>query len=86
MVVPVLAKAKANYHSVTNMLIRVHGERADVESYFHVVQRETDADGVDYDYEAGGRDVDVFEKARRRVADRAAAHRPRLVPGDLRHR
>jgi hypothetical protein len=50
-------------HSVSNMLIRVDGDTARVESYWHVFHREPGRDGAaDWDYHAGGRYLDRFER------------------------
>lgn len=54
---------KASTHSMSNILIRVDGDTARVETYWHVFHREAGADGAaDYDYIAGGRYLDTFER------------------------
>jgi ketosteroid isomerase-like protein len=61
-------------HIITNILIRIHGAEASVESYFYGYQRIRGEDGVPRDYIGAGRYLDRFERrqdewriARRRV-------------------
>ena len=62
-IMPFLESLRSSTHSVSNMLIRVDGDSARVESYWHVFHREPGQDGAaDYDYVAGGRYLDRFER------------------------
>jgi hypothetical protein len=62
-IMPFLEGLKASTHSMSNILIRVDGDTARVETYWHVFHREAGADGAaDYDYIAGGRYLDTFER------------------------
>jgi len=48
---------------MSNILIRVDGDSARVETYWQVFHREAGQDGAaDYDYIAGGRYLDRFER------------------------
>src|ERR1700722_4333354 len=78
-IMPFLEGLKASTHSVSNILIRVDGDTARAESYWHVFHREPGENGADdYDYIAGGRYLDRFERrsgggrVRRRGAVRGA--------------
>ena len=62
-ILPFLQGLKASTHSVSNILIRVDGDTARAESYWHVFHREPGENGADdYDYIAGGRYLDRFER------------------------
>lgn len=60
-VMPLLRAREATSHNIDNIIIRLHGDRADVESYFqgyHVVRKES---GPIANLQ-GGRYLDRFEK------------------------
>ncbi|MBM9468741.1 nuclear transport factor 2 family protein [Nakamurella leprariae] len=60
---PFLESLRSSTHFLGNILLRVHGDRAHGETYWQVFHREPGQDGrPDYDYLAGGRYLDVFEK------------------------
>jgi hypothetical protein len=60
---PFLESLRSSTHSMSNILLRVNGDRAHGETYWTVFHREPGQDGKpDYDYVAGGRYLDVFEK------------------------
>lgn len=60
-VLPLLRQREATSHSVSNILIRANGDKAQAESYFegyHVVRAESGAKG----FLQGGRYLDRFER------------------------
>ena len=60
-VLPLLRGMEATQHVISNILIRLHGDHADVESYYqgiHCLQ----ADGKPFHSVQGGRYVDRFER------------------------
>lgn len=62
-IAPYLDSLQSSTHSVSNMLIRVVGDQARVETYWQVTHREHGQNGgPDYLYIAVGRYLDVFER------------------------
>lgn len=57
---PVHAQMLLTRHSVTNVLMSIHGDQAGVESYWEVLLRRRVRDGL-VDNRSGGRYVDRFE-------------------------
>jgi hypothetical protein len=60
-VLPLLRGMDASQHTIGNILIRLHGDHADVESYYHGYHRVTHG-GKTADSIQAGRYVDRFEK------------------------
>jgi len=60
-VLPLLRAMEASQHTIGNMLIRLHGDRADVESYYHGYHRMNDGT-KSHDSIQAGRYLDRFEK------------------------
>lgn len=60
-VLPLLRSMEASQHTIGNILIRVNGESADVESYYHGYHRMSDGTKSRDSIQAG-RYVDRFEK------------------------
>lgn len=58
---PIMKTMDQTQHMVSNILINIHGDFADVESYFYGFQRINGPDGK-FDVIAGGRYVDRMEK------------------------
>lgn len=58
---PILRGMDQSLHMIANILIRIHGSRADVESYYHGFHR-LPADGGAKDSIGSGRYVDTFER------------------------
>lgn len=59
---PIVRLMDQGQHIVANILIRLDGERADVESYFYGFHRVRGEDGVPRDAVGAGRYLDRFEK------------------------
>lgn len=59
---PGLRTMDQRQHIIANVLIRLHGADADVESYFYGYQRIKGADGTPRDYVGAGRYLDRFER------------------------
>lgn len=57
-----LAKMDQTQHFMNNMLIAVHGDTADAETYFYAYQRMNRRNGEKIDLIAAGRYLDNFEK------------------------
>lgn len=60
-VMPLLRSMESSQHSISNILIRLHGDRADVESYYHGYHRLNDGTKR-FDSIQAGRYVDRFER------------------------
>lgn len=60
-VLPLLRGMEASQHTIGNVLIRLHGDAADVESYYHGYHRVNDG-AKTVDSIQAGRYVDRFEK------------------------
>lgn len=60
-VMPLLKGMEASQHTIGNILIRVHGDRADAESYYHGFHRVNDGT-KSVDSVQAGRYLDSFEK------------------------
>jgi hypothetical protein len=60
-VMPLLRSMECSQHAIGNMLIRLHGDHADVESYYHGYHRMSDG-AKSFDSIQAGRYVDRFEK------------------------
>lgn len=60
-VMPLLRAMECSQHTIGNILIRVHGSHADVESYYHGYHRINDG-AKSFDSIQAGRYVDRFEK------------------------
>jgi hypothetical protein len=60
-VMPLLRAMEASQHTIGNILIRLHGDHADVESYYHGYHRLNDG-MKSFDSLQAGRYVDRFEK------------------------
>lgn len=60
-VIPLLRAREATSHSLSNIIIRMHGERADVESYFQGYHVARD-DGGSRAFLQGGRYLDRLER------------------------
>lgn len=60
-VMPLLAAMEQSAHSISNILIRLRGDHADVESYYHGYHRVRDGDVVRDSIQAG-RYLDRFER------------------------
>jgi hypothetical protein len=60
-VIPLLKSMDQSMHMITNILIRLHGDTADVESYFYGYHRMLHT-GAPLDGVQGGRYLDRFEK------------------------
>lgn len=74
-VVPLLDAMERTMHHIANVIIRIDGEQANVESYFWAVHQET-RDGELQDVHAAGRYLDKFE---RRDGEWRVAHRQVLI-------
>ena len=59
-VMPLLQSMESSQHTIGNILIRLHGDHADVESYYHGYHRLNNA-GKCFDSIQAGRYVDRFE-------------------------
>jgi len=59
---PGLRSMDQRHHIIANVLIRLDGARADVESYFYGYQRLRGPDGQPRDYVGAGRYLDKFER------------------------
>jgi ketosteroid isomerase-like protein len=58
---PLLRAMESSQHTIGNVLIRIHGDYADVESYYHGYHRMSDGT-KSFDSIQAGRYVDRFEK------------------------
>lgn len=59
---PPMRQMDQRHHIIANILIRLDGARASVESYFYGYQRMRGPDGKPRDYVGAGRYLDVFER------------------------
>lgn len=59
---PIMGTMDQTQHMVSNVLMNIDGDFADVESYFYGFQRINGPDGTKFDVIAGGRYADRFEK------------------------
>jgi ketosteroid isomerase-like protein len=60
-VMPLLRSMESSQHTIGNILIRLHGDRADVESYYHGYHRLNDGT-KSFDSIQAGRYLDRFER------------------------
>lgn len=60
-VMPLLRSMECSQHTIGNILIRLHGDHADVESYYHGYHRMSDGT-KSFDSIQAGRYLDRFEK------------------------
>jgi len=69
---PVLKSRDQTMHSISNVLIRIDGGEARVQSYFHAYERARRKDGTQNDIVMAGRYLDRMEKRddEWRIADR----------------
>lgn len=61
-VMPILRSRSQTKHSISNILIRIDGDRANVESYFDAYERARLKDGTPNDIFVAGRYLDAMEK------------------------
>lgn len=61
-VIPVLLSRDATSHRISNVLIRIEGDEAKVESYFDAYERPVRNDGTPNDITMIGRYLDSFER------------------------
>lgn len=59
---PIMGSMDQTMHMIANVLMTLHGETADVESYFHGIHRINTPDGGKSDVIGAGRYLDKFEK------------------------
>ena len=59
---PIVKGMHQAFHMIGNVFIRIHGNKADVESYFYGFHRIPHPDGVARDTVGSGRYLDKFEK------------------------
>lgn len=71
-VIPVLESRQQTSHRISNVLIRIDGDEARVESYFDAYERPVRKDGTPNDVTVNGRYLDRFERrdGEWRIADR----------------
>lgn len=59
---PIMGSMDQTMHIIGNVLVSIHGDKADVESYFYGIHRVNLPDGGKSDVIGAGRYVDNFEK------------------------
>jgi ketosteroid isomerase-like protein len=59
---PIMSQMDQSQHMISNVLIAIHGDTADVESYFYGFHRINTPDGGKNDVIGAGRYLDNFEK------------------------
>jgi hypothetical protein len=69
---PILRSRDQTMHSISNIIVRIEGNEARVQSYFHAYERARWKDGTPNDITVGGRYLDRMEKRDEewRIADR----------------
>jgi hypothetical protein len=60
--VPLLAQVEQCQHSISNVLVELHGDTANVESYYQAYERRRRKSGMPYEMFVGGRYLDRFER------------------------